>query len=102
MQSKLLIFVLLPAAVLSVGCAGFRDDLCGTPRAYTYSPIAADVAPAFPRRCLIGDFPVAGPDMCTDAGIHCYQLDTGDWCAGGYSPFALEMNDWVSAADWSK
>lgn len=99
MQSKLLtpVFFLV---TLSAGCAGFRDDLCGTPQVYTYSPIAAEVAPAFPRHCLIGDFPVVEPGMCT--GIHCYQLDTGDWCAGVYSPFVLEMAHGVSAEGWSK
>lgn len=40
--------------------------------------------------------------MCIEEGVHCYELDNGDWCAGPYSPFALEPAYGMRAQDWSK
>ncbi|MFI2812354.1 MULTISPECIES: hypothetical protein [Microbulbifer] len=77
------------------GCAGtsfdgFWGDLRGTPQVYGYRSVPVEEMPAFPRYCLASD-PLVGPlGQCLEAAPHCYQLDTGDWCAGPYSPFVLE------------
>lgn len=105
MKSKLAIPAALAAALLLGGCAGmdgFWDDLRGTPQYYSTRTIPIEEMPAFPRHCLPGDAPMAGLGQCVEQGVHCYQLDTGDWCAGPYSPFALEPAYGMHAADWSK
>ncbi|SFC58457.1 hypothetical protein SAMN05660479_02001 [Microbulbifer thermotolerans] len=100
MKSKFL--PVLPLALLLGGCSGFWNDLCGTPQFYTHSSIPVELAPAFPHECFTGDMPAAGPAMCIEEGVHCYELDNGDWCAGPYSPFALEPAYGMRAQDWSK
>jgi len=98
------------AAALSItlgGCAGFDgfwDDLRGTPKYYSYSKrsLPVEEIPAFPRYCLANDVPMAGLGQCMEQGVHCYQLDTGAWCAGPYSPFVLERPYEMHAVGWSK
>ncbi|MFC6634742.1 hypothetical protein [Microbulbifer taiwanensis] len=95
----------LAVAVLLSGCAGFDgfwDDLRGTPQVYTHRAVSIAEMPAFPRHCLAEDMPMAGLGQCIERGVHCYQLDTGDWCAGPYSPFALEPTYGMHATGWSK
>ncbi|MDP5209210.1 MULTISPECIES: hypothetical protein [unclassified Microbulbifer] len=86
------VVLVLIAAHLLGGCAdGFWQDLCGDPMYYTYkrSPVPPDEITAFPRFCLAGDPYMGALDNCSRAQLHCYQLDTGEWCAGPYSPFVL-------------
>lgn len=96
--------ITLAAVALLGGCAGFWDDLRGTPKYYSYSnrPVPLEETPAFPRHCLAEDPLMAGLGQCIEQGVHCYQLDSGDWCAGPYSPFALEPAYEMHAVDWSK
>ncbi|WP_323846832.1 hypothetical protein [Microbulbifer magnicolonia] len=103
MKGRALI-ALVPAVILG-GCAGFDgfwDDLRGTQQAYTHRTVPVEEKPAFPRHCIEADTPMAGLGQCMEQGVHCYQLDNGDWCAGPYSPFALHPGYEFQAADWSK
>ncbi|SEA35618.1 hypothetical protein SAMN05216562_2802 [Microbulbifer marinus] len=85
----------MPVLALTIGgCAGanfdgFWDDVRGKPQAYTYRTVPVAERPAFPRACLVDDQPMAGYAQCVEQGIHCYQLDNGNWCAGAYSPFVI-------------
>ncbi|BBM00547.1 hypothetical protein [Microbulbifer sp. GL-2] len=93
MKSKVLLALI--AAQLLGGCAdGFWQDLCGDPIYYTYkrSPVPPDEITAFPRFCLAGDPYMGDLENCIATGVYCYQLDTGDWCEGPYSPFVLSFS----------
>ncbi|SDJ68838.1 hypothetical protein SAMN05216212_0705 [Microbulbifer yueqingensis] len=98
---------LLAAGCLLAGCAGtsldgFWGDLCGAPPMYGYRSVPVEETPAFPRTCLTGDPLVADASQCFAGGVHCYQLDTGAWCAGPYSPFVLKPVYHAGFYDWSK
>ncbi|WP_444899035.1 hypothetical protein [Microbulbifer sp. SSSA003] len=93
MKSKVLLSLIV--AQLLGGCAdGFWQDLNGTAIYYSYkhSPVPPDELTAFPRFCLVCDPYMGELDNCIAAGVPCYQLDTGDWCAGPYSPFELSYS----------
>ncbi|SHF58352.1 hypothetical protein SAMN04487965_2309 [Microbulbifer donghaiensis] len=82
------------SALMIAGCAGssfdgFRDDLCGTPQAYTYRTVPVAEMPAFPGFCIADDVPMSGLGQCMEQGVNCYQLDNGNWCAGPFSPFVI-------------
>lgn len=78
MKSKLLIAL---AASLLSGCAGFWNDLRGTPVDTGARATLAEM-PAFPRNCLTGDRELAARSQCLAEDAACYQLDTGNWCTG--------------------
>ncbi|WP_444932281.1 hypothetical protein ACJJIF_11105 [Microbulbifer sp. SSSA002] len=92
MKGRIALFLLLAAPLLA-GCVadGFFCDLRGTAAYYSYktTPVPPDEVAAFPHFCLAGDRYLGSLAHCVAEGVHCYQLDTGDWCAGAYSPFVL-------------
>ncbi|AWF80012.1 hypothetical protein BTJ40_03820 [Microbulbifer sp. A4B17] len=95
MKGRIVLFLIFVAQSLA-GCVadGFGYDLTGTATYYTYktTPVPPDELTAFPRFCLAGDPYMGSLDNCIAEGVHCYQLDTGDWCAGAYSPFELSYS----------
>ncbi|MCO1333661.1 hypothetical protein MO867_04825 [Microbulbifer sp. OS29] len=94
MKGKILFLVIAVQSLVGCVADGFGDDLSGTPIYYTYktSPVPFDELTAFPRFCLAGDPFMGALDHCIAEDVHCYQLDTGDWCAGAYSPFPLSYS----------
>ncbi|WP_237058063.1 hypothetical protein [Microbulbifer sediminum] len=105
MKNKIL--YLFGASLVVSGCAGSSfdglwNDLRGTPQAYSYQSIPIEEMPAFPRYCLADDPVVPEFAQCLEGGTHCYQLDTGDWCMGPFSPFALEPARHAYLQGWSK
>lgn len=105
MRNKLPGLLVLGAAL--TGCAntsleGFWGDLCGNPPLYSYRTVSIEEVPAFPRTCLADDPLVGTLPQCLEGGAHCYQLITGNWCAGPYSPFTLEPAYHAGLYDWSK
>lgn len=113
MRSNCNLILALVVSALLGGCSGFqgfRDDLCGNPRYYSYSDRERPLAlmPAFPRKCLGNDQLVMEFGQCAMTGGSCYQLIDGAWCATtsleqcpvGTAPIALEATCPDGAQCW--